>query len=457
MNTNTYKFIPSGVASLLTVCQKRHPEVYESIKRYFDIYLISFGSEIVPLRQFMEDKRYRLTRDDFIKALEKIDEKFEEQVNKIDDRSKLYIDSGGFQLSFKGFLDFIYRDYPVKYYPAIDKISNHPKVDTVFYLDIPESRDDTYKTFREDNMFSFNIYMDYLRNKQNPFNDKMAFIIQFNSPERLELWNYFLDNVVSYKPKKYAVGGLVASRASLYLRHPVVHWSTGLLMLLNKMVEHNSLYGDFHFHLLGVTTSYYIISSFIIMEYLSHKTGFRYDVTYDGKSVIDKFVRGRYLICYDKKNKMLTEASALSRDLKKKLYNGMTNEETILYWINDFLEDIGSKVRFNEVYDKQRDTIPNSLISAVVAYESYVLNDMLQKDYLPFIKANIDKIERRNKGFLISIYEKILERGSRDTVARLIKQTIRTLDYIDRILDGEKVDLYHIFYQNDKLDKLCLK
>ena len=61
--------------------------------------------------------------------------------------------------------------------------------------------------------------------------------------------------------------------------------------------------------------------------------------------------------------------------LKKKLYNGMTNEETILYWINDFLEDIGSKVRFNEVYDKQRDTIPNSLISTVVAYESYVLND----------------------------------------------------------------------------------
>lgn len=167
--------------------------------------------------------------------------------------------------------------------------------------------------------------------------------------------------------------------------------------------------------------------------------------------------RSRHFICYDKKNKMLTEASALSRDLKKKLYNGMTNEETILYWINDFLEDIGSKVRFNEVYDKQRDTIPNSLISTVIAYESYVLNDMLQKDYLPFIKANIDKIERRNKGFLISIYEKTLEMGSRDTVARLIKQTIRTLDYIDRILDGEKVDLYHIFYQNDKLDKLCLK
>jgi len=211
----------------------------------------------------------------------------------IPDNFKVYLDSGGFQLSV-GYLDQKYI------YPFIDMYTSFLKnnsniFDLAFSLDIPpnEITFSSYQDIYNWNKYSYTKLLDLPEN----IREKIIYVYHFRTPEVNKIWRKMLFDeglAEQLNCSRWSVGGIVASLKGED-DIPYISYGLPLANILNYTL-HSSVHKDaIHFHVLGGSAYRDVIFYELCKLHIKKLYNITVNFSFDSSGLFKQFMMGRFL------------------------------------------------------------------------------------------------------------------------------------------------------------------
>jgi len=303
----------------------------------------------------------------------KHNDKISSEIDKIINRkfmknSKLYIDSGGFQVAMGAINS---NDMPLfisKYHQFL--IDNHQKFTYAFGLDLPPGPSsalsvfESYNQIEELNRLSYKTSVDLPQN----IKDKMIYIHHFRTPSLYDSWSKFLwDENLAEGFKNFATGGIVANMAT-DLTIPVIIYSIPLSEVLKYVISKNMR--SFNFHVLGganyIDVFYHKLFSYHILKVHNIKV----NITYDSSAIFKALAIGRFMPVFNQNNNLL-KMDLKSNGLHLRFDEQSTKEDKIYHVLNKLAAAYNFKQLSKEIdpiYDLTRNTFSRSAHMYLICY-----------------------------------------------------------------------------------------
>jgi hypothetical protein len=280
--------------------------------------------------------------------------------------TKLYIDSGGFQVAMGAVEPKDMPSYIEKYHTFL--LENHHKYNYAFHLDLPpgpaSSVFESYSQLEELNRVSYRA----TANLPQEVKDKMIYIHHFRTPSIYDTWSKFLwEEHLADGFKNFATGGLVANMATDMII-PIIIYSIPLSEILKYAISKNMT--EFNFHVLGganfIDVFYHKLFSYHILK--TH--GVKVNITYDSSAIFKALAIGRFIpVMKDDGN--LTKMDLKSNSLHLRFENMMTCEDKVYQLLNEIADQYNLKRLTPEtdpIYDTSRDTFSRSVHMYLILY-----------------------------------------------------------------------------------------
>jgi len=224
-------------------------------------------------------------------------EKIAKSINKIIKRpfmkdTKLYIDSGGFQVSM-GAIDT--KDMPLfidNYHKFL--VEQKDNYSWAFCLDLPpgpgsEDIFESYEQVEELNRSSYQAFA----NQPTDVKKKGIYIHHFRSPSLYKTWSKFLfEENLGDGYEYYGTGGIVANLSS-DINIPVIIYTIPLSSILRYVKEQGRK--SFKFHILGGANFADVFYHKLFTYHIKKVHDIDIDITYDSSAIFKGLAIGRYI------------------------------------------------------------------------------------------------------------------------------------------------------------------
>lgn len=374
------------------------------------------------------------------------------EVNKIVSRSlmrntKLYIDSGGFQVAM-GAVETKNMPLFIKQYHDFLN-DNHKNFSHAFSLDLPPgptSSSDIFESYQQIenlNRMSYNMSVELPKE----IKDKMLYIHHFRTPSLYDTWSRFLwEENLAEGFNNFATGGLVANMAT-DTAIPVIIYVIPLSEILNYALANNKT--KFNFHVLGGANFIDVFYHKLFSYHIQRVHGIEVNITYDSSAIFKALAIGRFIPVF-KDDGTLVKMDLKSKSLHLRFEKDISIRDKVYQLTNEIAENYGFKKLSPEsepIYNKESGTLTRSvhmylicymlriyreleLISQDVVESIYPLYEQGQQDEFDKIcydlgrDFNQGKRTRKQKAKIASIYRslKILTDMDRDYNKYLINK-----------------------------------
>jgi hypothetical protein len=332
MNTDfdskSSNYILAGVDTFATLIDKfivaypgylTHEKVDYFLQNSVDKFLFSYGTALnyktKKLPKNYSDKMLKLinmfTKPEFMKS------------------TKIFLDSGGFQVSMGALEPKNIPDFIEMYYSFVEEY--HDKIGQAFFLDIPPGPGtDTFQSF--DQVYQLN-HLSYTRAMQMPLEirNKMIYIHHFRTPQIYAIWKkLLLEDGLGKGYNYYATGGLVAYGAS-DITIPAILYSIPLSTIVRYVKEQGR--DNLRFHVLGGANFIDVVYHKLFCKHIKEHHNIDLQITYDSSSIFKGVFGARYIATF-KKDSTLARMSLRSKDLHLRFDGDQTIEEHLYEVLN---------------------------------------------------------------------------------------------------------------------------
>jgi hypothetical protein len=306
-----------------------YDKVNDFIRNNVDRYLYSFGTGLSYKSKKISDKHVsRIVRE-----VTKINEP------SFMNQTKVYIDSGGFQVAM-GAIDAKDMPYFIKLYDQFLR-ENHKLFSYAFSLDLPPgptSSIDVFKSYQEIEELNRLSYQTINALPQE-IKDKMIYIHHFRTPSLFETWSKFLwqENLADGF-KNFATGGIVANSATDIVI-PVIIYSIPLSEVL-RYVKTKGM-KKFNFHVLGGANFTDVFYHKLFAYHIKKVHDIDVTITYDSSAIFKALIIGRFIPVFQK-NGNLIKMDLKSRSLHLR-FDDNTIEQKVYEICNELHDNYGFK------------------------------------------------------------------------------------------------------------------
>ena len=328
------------------------------LKNSIDRYLYSFGTGLSYKTKKMSPKHV---------------EKIVGEIKKINARpfmkeTKLYIDSGGFQVAM-GAVET--RDMPTfikKYHDFLE--NNHNEFSYAFTLDLPPgpgTASEIFNSYQQIEDLNRESYKASAALSQ-PAKDKMIYIHHFRTPSLYDTWSKFLwDEHLADGFKNFATGGIVANMAT-DMTIPVIIYVIPLSEILKYAISKNMK--SFNFHVLGGANFIDVFYHKLFAYHIKKVHNIDVNITYDSSAIFKALAIGRFIPAF-KEDGTLHKMDLKSKGLHLRFDGKTTIQDKVYELVNDMCRHYGFKELSPEtdpIYDTERNTFTRSVHMNLICY-----------------------------------------------------------------------------------------
>ena len=452
MITTTYTFVPGAVDSTYLSLVKFLEEVnqLDALRNAFQLYtpyfLISYGN--VYESSFTKKKTSKIEKPDTNVKSPEIN-----YINRYDKLfqcgAKLFLDSGGYQISMGRIPESEISFYIPKYHNFVKYLESKlgENFHTFFYLDAIVGKEGKLEHESVVRHWCFQSLRHLIEEsgivQQKNIWKKFNFVMHTTSIPRYYMWKDFMNYLIQNDaiPEKYSIGGLVAG-GSRYKDSQILHWSYGLLFLLNHFKERGvprDYYRQISFHVLGLVEISGVTSLYLIGEYLRKRWGIGINFTYDGTSLLKKFLMGRMIGYIDPNTKCYRNVFFSSAKKQTAVNDKNTVEEYMLkilhhFWSAIMYEPVDSRSKYS-IYEYSGGPFVKD-VGLWLPFIEVVLQDEYREVYRPLAEKCIDAIFSNNWDVLFDFTHLIMSNQSINAKKQYIKQVTNTIKIIDKIMES---------------------
>lgn len=251
--------------------------------------------------------------------------------------SKLFLDSGGFQLSNGALLEKDIPKFIDMYYQFLE--DNKDDYHKAFILDIPPGPGSVFSSYNEVYKLNRDSYEKSL-NLSPDVRDKVIYIHHFRTPEIQKIWRKLLfEDGLADGYSYYSTGGLVAYGRS-DIQQPAVLYSIPLVDLITYAKKKDLK--KFNFHVLGGSHFRDVFYHKLFTYHIKKVHDIDIDITFDSSSVFKAVFNARTLHV-PKKDGSLVKMGIKSNNLHMIWENNITIEEKLYEVLNMIAEEGGFK------------------------------------------------------------------------------------------------------------------
>lgn len=315
--------------------------------------------------------------------------------------TKLYIDSGGFQIAMGALTTDKMPEY-IKVYHEFLK-NNYQTFSHAFHLDIPPgpgSADifQSYKQIEDLNRLSYQT----TSKLPKEIKDKMIYIHHFRTPSLFDmyskfLWNEDLADGFSY----FGTGGIVAAAATDMVI-PVIIYCIPLSSILKYAIQKKIT--SFKFHVLGGANYIDVIYHKLFSYHIKKVHNIDVQITYDSSSIFKGLAQGRIIPVF-KEGGILDKMDIRSVVLHQKFEKDVTIEDKLYLILNEMSKTYNfkelSKVD-DPIYDTESGTFSRSTYMYLFCYMLYMYKQMeivadqfVKELYLSFENGKFEEFDQK--------------------------------------------------------------
>lgn len=282
--------------------------------------------------------------------------------------TKLYIDSGGFQVAMGAVETRNMPSFIEKYHTFLKE--NHSKFSYAFSLDLPPGPSSASSIFESYNQIENLNRMSYQATAALPqeVKDKMIYIHHFRTPSLYDSWSKFLwDEHLAEGIKNFATGGMVANMAT-DLTIPVIIYVIPLSEILKYAISKNMT--EFNFHVLGGANFIDVFYHKLFSHHIQKVHNVKVNITYDSSAIFKALAIGRFIPVF-KDDGTLVKMDIRSNTLHHRFENMLTVEDKIYELLNEIADQYGFKRLTPEtdpIYDVERNTFTRSVHMYLICY-----------------------------------------------------------------------------------------
>ncbi len=411
-----------------------HSQLNNFLLNSIDKYLFSFGTGL-------SYKTKKISKNHTTRILKGI-----ESMTNVDfmKNTKLYIDSGGFQVAMGAINTKDMPQFINIYHEFLENYVN--KFNYAFSLDLPPGPSSATKIFKSYSEIEQLNRLSYQATTKLPQNvkDKILYVHHFRTPSLYDTWSKFLwDEDLADGFKNFATGGIVANMAT-DLTIPVIIYCIPLSEILKYAIDKNIQ--EFNFHVLGGANFIDVFYHKLFSHHIKKVHNVTVNITYDSSAIFKGLAIGRFIPVF--KDNELFKMDLKSKGLHLRFNNHMTKEDTTYEVLNTLSEQYGFKplsTDIDPIYDDTRNTFSRSVHMYLIChvlhtyrrlelicenfveeiYPLYQQNNQVEFDdkcYKFSQKLNQGKITRKQKAKISSLYKslQILTNLDRDYNKHLI-------------------------------------
>lgn len=392
--------------------------------------LISYGN------LYKQDKNDPYSINYELKAVEP----YGELMSEVD--AKMYLDSGGFQIMIGQLPESEIKYFMEKYYDFVKAIKHKFKdnFEVYFYLDILFPGKDPVVT-EYYNMKTIEAIKNKEIYKDKDLWNSFSMIMQFSTFERYHIWDKVVKKLDEFDllPEKYGLGSIAKQRNKFRAAHILV-WAFGFFYTLDWLYNKKKIdlkKQRITLHILGIVDITYVVSFYLINEYLKYKYGFDFNITYDGTAYL-RLVNGKSIPYIDEK-KHHHSVSIRHKDLDKYLPN--SNKRTAREYLIEIYEKIFKIIGYKPTEDISKIYIDeeSGFVKDLALWSPFVdpiIHLEYYEKYLPLAqKAIKEYVDNGLSDYIQEYYHITLNSQNKDNRVSMYKRTLMTLRLIDKTIE----------------------
>jgi hypothetical protein len=377
------------------------------------------------------------------------------------DKSKLYMDSGGYQIS-SGLLSLDRSELLMKlYYEFLDEYSD--VYDKSFILDIPPGINcDIIKSEKHLYEMNFESYSKGVELKDH-IRKKMIYIHHFRSPILYKTYNKLLrENNFFEKFDYFGTGGIV-NNSNSDMRTPCILYIFPLIILLNECKKYNRK--KLNFHILGGANYRDMLFYELISKHVYKIHNIELNISFDSSGLFKSLMRARVMYLYDGEIFHKTDLRSHLINLRYKdnikVIDLLTNEIELFSKRHSYIKDYRPK----EIYIKNKDGTYGTFNEVSRIYMLLYMLD--QYSLIQTIVSNVvndylyDYYKNENESdFLIKVFELVKTfNGGRLTKKHKIKSASikNSLDLLTDLDESKCEHLIKTYLSKDEFNNLDKK
>jgi len=316
-------------------------------------------------------------------------EKIAREVEKITSRafmknSRLYIDSGGFQVAM-GAVEV--KDMPAfitTYHKFIQE--NHNNFSYAFSLDLPPGPSNATKIFESYQQIEDLNRLSYTTSAAMPqeIKDKMIYIHHFRTPSLYDTWSKFLwEENLADGFINFATGGIVANM-STDLTIPIIIYAIPLSEILKYAIEKGMR--SFNFHVLGGANFIDVFYHKLFAHHIKMVHNVDVKITYDSSALFKGLAIGRFIPVF-RSDGTLFKMDLRSNNLHLRFDGSRTVADMVYVLLNDIADHYGFK-RLNAIehpiYEPSTGTFNRAVHMYLICYmlRIYRYLELVSEDFI---------------------------------------------------------------------------
>lgn len=247
-------------------------------------FLYSFGAKI----SYKTKKLSKRHDKAFLKKIHQI------RSRSMMDKTELYWDSGGYQISNGGIKTEDMPRFIDLYYNTI--LNNPDLFEYAFILDIPPGPGsidifNSYKQIEDFNRFSYQKCLDTIPEEIRK--DRIIYIHHFRTPSLYRTWHkYLFEEGLAEGYNYFGTGGIVANISSDILI-PIILYTIPLSSIITYVKQQKMK--SFRFHILGGANLVDVFYHKLFSHHIKHCHGLDINITYDSSAIFKGLTVGRFI------------------------------------------------------------------------------------------------------------------------------------------------------------------
>lgn len=307
------------------------------------------------------------------------------------DNTKLFIDSGGFQVSMGAVTTDFMPTFIKMYHDFLQNENQY--YEHAFSLDLPpgpgsENIFSSYQQIENLNRMSYQMSS----NMPQQVKDKMIYIHHFRTPSLYKTWSKFLwDENLADGYNYFGTGGIVANMAA-DTTIPIIIYTIPLSSIVRYAKNKNIK--SFNFHILGGANYTDLFYHKLFSYHIKKVHDLDVNITYDSSAIFKGLVIGRFVPVM-KLNNCLVKMDLRSSKLHLRFDDTTINEK--IYQLMDIVSDTYNFRKIIEsedpVYNQKTNTFSHSIHMYLMAYLLHIYRKIEQiaeesvEEFYPYYEA----------------------------------------------------------------------
>jgi len=335
------------------------------LKSTIDKYLFTYGTGL-------DYKKQKLLKNHRQKIVKYVKDIIETPFMK---ETKLYVDSGGFQVSMGAIATKDMPGFIDDYHTFLRE--NNNLFTHAFMLDLPPGPGsanifNSYNQIEDLNRLSYRASS----NLPQEIKDKMIYIHHFRSPSLYNTWSKFLwDENLAEGYKYFGTGGIVVNQSS-DMSIPVIIYTIPLSSVL-RYVKSKEM-KSFSFHILGGANFGEILLHKLFSYHIKEYHHIDCNITYDSSALFKGLAIGRFIPVLNTLGE-LEKMDIRSSKLHLKFEGAQTIEDKVYELLNGMAAEFGFKLldkATEPIYDLTRDTFTRAVHMYLISYMLYIYRQL---------------------------------------------------------------------------------